>query len=167
MLHKLFMYESIAMFPILATAAEDNALVPVEAYASLPQIEAPEISPNGVNIAVKRVYAGTHTLFLYIQGHNQPFAYSSGDESDINWFRWASDDRLLLGMGFPKKVAHWRGYYTRTIAMDPDGTNIIGLRENQTWHRSWSGGRILSLLPDDPEHILMEIRGVAKRVNIL
>lgn len=154
------------LFSFGNSAMADTSLVPVESYASLPKIGVPQVSPNGQNIAIKRPYDGRQTLFLYIPGHDQPFAYSSGDYADINWYEWASNERLIMSLGFPKKVGPWHGYYARTIAMDPDGTNIVGLRESRRSVTTWRGGRILSLLPEDPDHILMAIGGVAKRINI-
>ena len=154
------------LFSFGNSAMADTSLVPVESYASLPKIGDPQVSPNGQNIAIKRPYDGRQTLFLYIPGHDQPFAYSSGDYADINWYEWASNERLIMSLGFPKKVGPWHGYYARTIAMDPDGTNIVGLRESRRSVTTWRGGRILSLLPEDPDHILMAIGGVAKRINI-
>jgi hypothetical protein len=100
-------------------------------------------------------------------------AFATGD-FDPNWFRWKTDQRLLASIRFVTfRDAFHPDVETRLTAMDADGRNttsfnfsaatldprmgIAGAQPNLTPQLQ---DRVVSLLPGDPDHILVEVTPV-------
>lgn len=135
---------------------------PAEHFARLPHHSAASLSPSGRHLAVKVPADDRHALLVYDldQPASQPHLMSPGD-SDIRWYRWASDQRLLVsverrtdrgdrGMAIPQ---------TRLFAVDPDGKNPQVLTptapRNLGEQHVRIGDALVDVLPAEPDHVLM------------
>lgn len=87
----------LADTPAAAPAASD---VPkLEDFAALPFIADPVLSPDGKRIAARVINKGVQELAIYelpAGGESQPVLVPLGG-LPVRWFRWAGNDRLLVG----------------------------------------------------------------------
>lgn len=81
--------------PAAAAAPEK---VPIEAFADLPFIADPLLSPDAKHVAARVSANGNEQLAIYtlpVDGATQPKIVPVGVQP--RWFRWAGKDRLLIG----------------------------------------------------------------------
>ena len=140
---------AIAQQPAPATPA--SARIPVEAFGELPFLAQPKLSPDGARIAARIAINDQVRIAIWTVGgaaDQQPRIISTGDFG-LRWFRWAGDQRLLIGvqatvniMGFPFPISRVVSYDLQTsrtallggpngfmgddvIFVDPDGRYIL------------------------------------------
>ena len=75
--------------------------------------------------------------------------------------QWVSDERILLKASIAVDF-NMGGHYTieavptlQLIAMNTDGTKARTLLQDKEYRRTLNRGNVVSILPDDPQHILM------------
>jgi len=126
-----------------------------------PEIRAIEMSPSGRRLAV--IYGAdderSHTVAMYNVDGDVTISggINLGDAWPM-WLEWATEDRLLIGIYRSYELRGRRYYYptARTIAIDADGGNSVVLfADERSVLRNNSGLTNVSLLPDDPDHVLM------------
>ncbi|GGD17605.1 peptidase S9 [Aquisalinus flavus] len=135
---------------------------PPEAYAWLPTMSSIRISPDGTKL----------TAFVNLDEHYRlgVFELEDGQLTPLHMLSeageytmedpiWASDDRLVFSVYFAGKRFRTETTETRLMSMKPDGSDLVALFSRA---RTESGGqvqiqnRIVSTLPDDPEHMLVQ-----------
>ncbi|WP_250890818.1 alpha/beta hydrolase family protein [Sphingobium nicotianae] len=101
-------------------------LLPVEAFAELPFMEGPQLSPDGNKIAAKVALNGKQFLvILSMVNGEQKIARITPGDNDLNWWRWVNDDWLVLGIGAEVAVDGGEKWYaTRAIGASADGTKV-------------------------------------------
>lgn len=170
---------AIAIFSLswsFSSVAQD--LIPVEHFGQLPMVDQPSISPSGKHIAV-----------LLNNGHNYnvavtPFAKQDlvnvvtiqEGEGRIEWIEWVNDTRLLISASYVERSAGKNFKVGRLYAVDYDGSNLIEIKRRKTvndrYSRYRSNDNVITFLPDDPEHIILqgyderEAYPVAWKVNV-
>lgn len=90
-----FLAASAVAGPGNGGAAPRPSTIPVEAFAALPFISAPALSPDGRRIAAKASVAGKSVIAVFdlpTAPDRKPVVLSSGDAV----FRWAGNERLLI-----------------------------------------------------------------------
>ena len=105
------------------TAATMDDPIPVEAFAALPVIDEPKLSPNGTRIAGKMAIDGTQYLMIVqvAAGTNaKPAVVKVGPTVDINWWRWVGDHWLAVGLGSQDMIYGTEIYVTRVIGLSAD-----------------------------------------------
>jgi dipeptidyl aminopeptidase/acylaminoacyl peptidase len=93
--------------------------ISAEDFGALPFLYNPKLSPSGERVAAKSFVNGTLRLSIVAIA---PGAVSSSmaipDKSDLLWYRWAGDDRLLLSIGKTDREMGEEIYVTRLFAID-------------------------------------------------
>ncbi|MCR5869589.1 MULTISPECIES: hypothetical protein [unclassified Sphingomonas] len=123
---------SAASLPVLARqaatpAAPARAALPVEAFADMPNIEDPELSPGGKFIAAKITVDGTQYFAVMApEAGAKPRLFRAG-EIEVNWWRWVNDDWLVIGVGQGETEKRGSWYVTRAVAYQPSTGKIIHL----------------------------------------
>lgn len=84
--------------PVSASASA-SAQLAIEAFAEVPQIEDPELSPDGKRIAGKIAIRGKQLFAVITPGSGQPPKLINPGKSDLNWWRWVNDEWLVVGIG--------------------------------------------------------------------
>lgn len=162
--------------------------IPMEVFAQLPKIEEVSISPNGRYLAIVYPVQGEakFTIFDLAKENPDPPKVINTGEAEIVDIYWVSNDRVLIKYGFYAKISKKKdAYLVRMMAFDRDGGNAIkvgdfsrsldafGVRISQEASNFYvNTSTIVSMLPDDPEHILVhvEIPGLAEygvyKVNV-
>jgi len=103
-----------------APTANADAVLPVEAFAELPFMESPKLSPDGTRIAAKVAINGTQQLVVMpvFTGNEKPAAMALSDKIDVNWWRWVGPDWLAVGVGTQDKFEGYDVYLTRLIGVN-------------------------------------------------
>ncbi|WP_164503616.1 alpha/beta hydrolase family protein [Pleionea sediminis] len=140
-------------------------------YFSEPKYHTVKLSPDGQHIGLVRQGEEQKELIVVdantMKAVNQIY-FESNDE--VANFYWANNSRLLIKIDSPLKRRQYKGYYGELYAIDHDkseGRFVFGLRSvitrrgikgianENTLDENLAHARILSLLPDDPKHILI------------
>ena len=131
----------------------------VEAYAEIPRARGARLSPNGRYLAYIGALNGHTALVIQdLQGQDPPRAVPTGD-GELNWILWKSDQRLVISVRVVStRQALRRSMDTRLIGLDRDGSRVIELvqAENSDYEPQVQD-RVISELPDDPEHLLLQL----------
>lgn len=139
-----------------ALAAEK---LPVEHFARLPDFRAATLSPDGNMIAGLVTLQG-HEVVVTKDLQTNEFhlvAKASEGEASFRGLQWGNTERLLLSYDFPSARFGIETVETRMISILYDGSDRQGMfRERSSDHRvPQIQDRVIDLLPDDEEHILM------------
>ena len=84
--------------PVSATQ-DIPAIIPTSAFASRSLLEGAQLSPDGRRFVFSMQQGGSSYLVVYDADTRQYLdGRNIGDEFDLNWFRWAGNDRLLFSL---------------------------------------------------------------------
>ena len=81
---------------------------------------------------------------------------ASPKDMEVNWLRWKTDQRLLVSLEFADRRYGTATVETRLFAINPDGkelTFLVPVKKGQDPVQI--ADRVVSFLPEDPDHILM------------
>lgn len=121
----------IACMALVLGAASPPAPRPIEAFAKLPFIEDPQLSPDGSRLAAKVAVNGVQRLLIRsIAGTAPPVVVGLG-ENDLNWWRWVNDEWLVLGIGGTTDVEGEDWYIRRAIGLRADGGKMQKLADRE------------------------------------
>jgi len=159
---------AFVIFTALAWARPSLAeKLPVEVFAQLPSVSMPRLSPDGQYLAMIQPVGGRpHLVVQKADGSASPVVIPPLEESEINKYRWANNDRLLIHMSKQSRYRNIELTETRLLAVNRDGSeykNIIHTdldkgnfsRLQSKYSRAQIQDNVISYLPDDPDHILL------------
>jgi dipeptidyl aminopeptidase/acylaminoacyl peptidase len=136
----------------------------VEAFAQLPEIDAAQLSPDGLHFAAIQSYEGKRAVTIYQVGgplDAKPIEIPSGDWL-IDGIKWAKNDRLVVTLAQNKrywwdasnKVQNWM----RAISVAADGSNVAALlKDNPSLNLNYRAANIVDLDIGDADHIFMPL----------
>ncbi|MCF2858379.1 S9 family peptidase [Pseudoalteromonas sp. SMS1] len=146
----------------ISSSAKETAALPIEAFASLPMVSQYKLSPQGSKYAY--VANGKGDLYLVVKDLNTgkvyPVTKTDNLNIKLNWFDWVNDSLLVLGVSYTESRGHIR--YTRTELLSYDlnskrkSTKIV-IRPGRNQHNAQIKDNVISMLPNDPEHVLLSI----------
>lgn len=124
-----------------APKAKPSTRITAEDFGALPFLTSPVISPDG-HRAAARVYANDELrlIILNLDEMRSEFgAIPIPDKRDLRWYRWAGNDRLLLGVGQSATIeGGFPVYVTRLLMID-----------FKTMHTQFVGQRREGMMGDD------------------
>jgi len=156
----------------LARAAERT---PVSAFASLPGMSQPALSPDGNRVVMLRTVGDTQHAFVtdLSTGKTNPVLGADPTRFFINYCRWGNNERLICSIRSYGELKSGRSTYyyregrttfTRLIAVNVDGSNQITLVpepvNRELGDLKWNAvdqDNVVSWLQHDPEHILIAL----------
>lgn len=154
-----------SMVPVYADSG--TVATPTDAFASLPRITSIQLSPSGRHLAVLRTHEGKTYLDTQTVAGQDAHRVVSTDNQEyvITWFRWANDERLLVGIQFAATRDTIDSVETRLLAVNRDGTQQIPNLFKQAPFLSLFGkkhfpqvqDRIVGTIPRDPRHVLLAL----------
>lgn len=113
-----------------ATVPTARAPLPVEAFAEIPQIEDPELSPDGKQVAGKLAIQGRQYFAVLTLGSDaQPKLLNPG-KADLNWWSWVNDEWLVVGIGQEVPVEGDTWYVTRALGYSAITGKVVQLARN-------------------------------------
>ena len=108
--------------PAAATPAATTGLpprIPTSAFAAQSLIRGPLLSPDGLHFIARRTQNGVDMLLIFdLTGKEKPIALGEQKDTDINWYKWAGNGTILIGIG---KTVPWfddEAYLTRLVSYD-------------------------------------------------
>jgi len=129
-----------------------------------------QLSPDGSKIASFRNYQGKKALVtrsLNTTDESVKRHILNYEDGEFSWFKWVSNDRLIFGIKFAGKRDRTETVETRLFATNWDKTNVINLIKTQKYRtgkglkteikQSQIQDTIVSILPEDPDHILIAL----------
>ena len=147
-----------------ATAAETPAgNIPVTAFAQLPQIASPVLSPDGKAFAFVHPEERRHQLVVQeIADPSTIRVTDTADDASIDWLQWVSDDHLVFATRSTGKLAfdgeREDAILARVFALQRTRSPVreLSVRNQPFAPRGFHRGhRLVSALPDDPLHVLI------------
>ena len=145
---------------LLAFVLPAAATPPLEAYAALPVVNGVRMSPDGNSLAMIGTYNGRSDIVVYRITDGLRTTIGLGD-SQPRWVVWKTNTRLIVSiyMSTQRFGYRVRTGETRMIAVDIDGTHITDLAPAKAFEKEIPQvqDQVVSLLRDDPRHILVEI----------
>lgn len=124
-LRALFLISSM-LFALPSAALDPAQRLPVSAFASLPELQGIQLSPNGEKIAgLLNVEGNTILVAREVAANNLiPVLKTDNKEIAVNWFRWANDERILISIRFPDRRYGVATMETRLISVRYDGSKL-------------------------------------------
>ncbi|WP_447726222.1 alpha/beta hydrolase family protein [Sphingomonas koreensis] len=107
---------SLAAAETSAPAPAARAPLPTEAFAEVPEIEDPDLSPNGKQIAAKVAIQGKQLFAVLTPGATGLPKLLNPGKADLNWWRWVNDEWVIVGIGQEVPVEGGNWYVRRAIA---------------------------------------------------
>ncbi len=151
-------------------AACAEAAPPVEAFAQLPGMTDPELSPDGAYIAYFSPLNGRrHAVVQKLFSGEQPNVIPPYEELEFSWLRWANDERLVFAMSYSDRRQFTETTETRLLSADRTGRDIVALikraKRKKTGSRTntvelpmaQTQDNVIDWLPDDPQHVLVAL----------
>jgi hypothetical protein len=137
-----------------APAPQPVTQLPVEAFAALPFVEMPSLSPDGTHMAGLFGTSGTQNIVIApIFGRNpQLAALEVMDMNEVDWIRWVGNDNIIVGLRALRGVEGSNWYVYRMI-----GVNRITRKVTRIL---WDAGgqmasNVLHIPTDGSTHILV------------
>lgn len=133
-------------------------------FGRLPHLAAPEVSPDGKYLATLAPVRGRHALVimeletLSITAALSLDSEALGNVAEVGWHNWVSNDRLLVSIYAPTKRGGNRvpTVDRRLLSIDVNGQDMkMLLKQARTRYQTQNRDRVISFLPDDPDHVLM------------
>src|SRR5579863_6691703 len=137
-----------------------------ELYGTLPLARDVRLSPDGNSLALIAAVQGREQFVIWHLGGGAPTDLATG-EAEPHWFTWKDDGHLLAGLYYGDFKNYRNGAMsTRALVFDADGSRhvvvnfadlsrVAGLVPQFQDH-------LLSTLPDDPNHVLMQVGPVER-----
>jgi dipeptidyl aminopeptidase/acylaminoacyl peptidase len=125
-----------------------SARIPVHDLMQSPLIDDVKISPDGKTVAA--LYNNNDRIMVLVKdvaSDNSEPTIINVLNHDVKWIEWANDSRIIAGTVVEGGL--WHDYYA-LVVMDKDGKNMRHLISD------FCMGNLISLLPDDPDHVLVE-----------
>ena len=165
----------IASLPVAAPCTHANAAPKPPALDSLfrePLARNASLSPNGKRIAVLFMQGEERkrTAFMQLFDADNPEAPPKTlglGNYYVDRLRWANDDRLLVSFIVEREEEYvptgsrlgvtYNNSFRRLMSIRADGTEpVLMFGDQKTFQRAnWDLGRIVDVLPNDPDHIMM------------
>ncbi|WP_133181688.1 alpha/beta hydrolase family protein [Shewanella decolorationis] len=158
--------------PLLAQTVPQ---LPVEAFASIPDVSSVQLSPDGKKIAsIVRVdqpkLKGTVVSILDLEtGAKDVAVHTDNQKFVLLSLQWANDTTLLISAKFPANRYGTPTTETRLVKYDLTTQKTTSVLARSVVERlSWipqHQGQIIDMMPDDPDHILLSLDGMGEAVG--
>ncbi len=152
-----------------------TAALPVESFASLPDVSQLKLSPSGEKISsVIRINAentnGTAVQVTDLKsGKNKLVLFTDNKKYDIYWVSWKDEKTLLVGVMYPSKIDTWINISRVSGKTRATQLMIIDLEQDKIFTPFSSKflkkykitpviqDAVVDILWDEPDHLLMAL----------
>ncbi|MDX1500503.1 MAG: S9 family peptidase [Woeseiaceae bacterium] len=157
---------------LLAGSAAGEEL-PIEHFGHLPMVSMPTVTPSGSHVAAILHGDEGPTIVVGEFGSRDLTAIVKlkYGEDRIEWIDWANEDRLLISVSEPmrrpteifgSRQPYQEDRIRRLYQVRRDGSDMKQIRRKEPGFQRpqdefISTDTVMSMLPDDPDHILMQL----------
>ncbi len=145
----------------LAQQPKTPADIPVEAFAALPGFSKASISPDGDKMAYFVELDGQREVMVQHLDGSNAFRVPPPKGSNFSDYRWANNGVILFQsrMTLKRRVFRSKTQETRWFSLNLDNTEFtwLGKPKRRSDEHVSQYEHIVDMLPDDPDHILMEM----------
>lgn len=131
----------------VATPAPGAAFVPLatEAFAQLPFVEMPKLSPDGSHLAGLFAIRGEQRILIMsvFGDRSKGVLVAVPDQTEIAWLRWVNDDNVVVGLHALRPVEGENWYISRMLAIGRTTGKITKL----LWDLNGQNGADLLWIP--------------------
>ena len=142
--------------PAKVDPAAPPAIIATSVFATRSPFRDAKLSPDGKRIAVSMKAKDQDNIVIYDAATRQPLSRTTvGQERyELNWFRWAGNDRILLSLSGTTMIYGEEYRYTRLFVTDLTShtTSYIGLPTE-----GLMGDEVL-YLPPDGSYVLLALQ---------
>lgn len=167
--------QTILVVLSLASSMETSEL-PVEAFASLPNVSQVSLSPDGNKVALlywaqQLEDQETFVRVINLQTGESQFPFKTDNQSGlINRLRWGNDSILLASISMPATRQGVPTTETRIVRLDLEAGSASNLLSTSFLRRfrytPQFQTNIVDMLPDDPDHILIALDGYRDHTGV-
>ena len=153
-----YLIAALALAAASSVAAEDDAT----RFAARPAAQSVTLSPDGDKIPYIGAYkTGGYAVYVadLKSGDSQVMMAGAALELRPRWCHFKTETRLVCKVSGVSGFGAFNGGYSRIIAIDTDGKNakMLSQRTGAKTDALFAGGSIANWLPDDPDHVLMQV----------
>lgn len=135
-----------------ASSAAARQPLPVEAFAAVPQVEDPDISPDGKRIAAKVAINGKQYFAVMALGDNAAPKLLNPGKVDLNWWRWVNDEWLIVGIGQEVPVEGDNWYVSRAVGFHVPTGKLVYLAQRTA---AQNGGDVIWVARDGSPRVML------------
>ena len=161
---------AVALFPAITTVSAQDAKPdapearpgpvnagppPATAFAQLPFIEAPSLSPDGTRVAARLAVQGKMRLAIIPLADTTKLKLIDPGDFELTSWKWVNNDWLLLRAGEMQPVEGDSWYVSRAFGVRADGSKINALVTPTTGQ---NGADILWVARDGSPHALIAMQ---------
>jgi dipeptidyl aminopeptidase/acylaminoacyl peptidase len=154
--------------PVYANTSATHKPHPLHYFYRDAVLDDIELSPDGTHLLALKNIEGNTAILVYEISTGKVFYPVKTDNKKFkfNWVRWANNDRLLLSVGFSTNrgmLTKLQFDETRLLAANakkPSKLMTLVKPDDEALEMGWVSqfqDNIISMLPDDPEHILISV----------
>lgn len=155
-------------FTLLCITSIQAKNIPISEFNKMPMVAQPSVSPDGKNIAT--IVNSEDKTQVAIIPFNDPSKMSiivalGGDKFRIDSIDWANNERILITVSQPFKAYGLQLRTSHIYSASLDGKDVIELKKRlhrkataEEFYRN--SPNLLSLLKDEPNHILVTINDI-------
>jgi dipeptidyl aminopeptidase/acylaminoacyl peptidase len=147
-------------------AAPAESMIPVEAFATLPDVSQLQLSPSGKHVASivrmdtpEKKGVAINIYDIDIKQSSHPL-WLDNAKHVINWIHWVNNEQLLVSARFPARRYGTPTLETRLLIVGTNGKSKSVL-EHSFFRRATYipqfHDNVIDFLNDDPEHILLSL----------
>jgi dipeptidyl aminopeptidase/acylaminoacyl peptidase len=106
--------------PAISASSVPTQLISAEDFGALPFMFNPKLSPDGMRVLTSAVVKEQERVVVLDLKDKTAVSHSIviPDNFDLNWYRWAGNDRVLMGIGQTAKFFGDDVYVTRLMMYD-------------------------------------------------
>ena len=151
---------ALVMVFLIAEGAAQPYQADLAAYGELPTVSLAEISPDGTTVAQIQSANGTRAVAFYdLAGERAPIGTDLGNV-DARSMRWVGPNHVVVLISASHSLGTGGGIATREvwrwISVNKTNGEYVYLFNGDSRINFWNfSGTFASLLPDDPDHVLM------------
>ncbi len=163
-----FSKQLLILWCLIGSSVGAETTIPLEAFATPPDISDIRLSPDGKHLAFLRrlsqngVYGRSIAVFDLEAKQSRILGYATVDDFVVNWIRWANNDQLLMSAVFAQSRFGVPTTETRLIAIDIRSGEYRRVITDNYLNRQARipqfQDTIVDLLPSDADHILLSGR---------
>lgn len=157
----------ILLLPLFLTLSVLAEELPYSSFGHLPMVEEPTVSPDGAHVASILNGEDGPTIVVSTFGSSELDAIVrlKYGEHRIDWIRWANNTRILISVSESSGPGD-KYRIPRLYQVGLDGEGMKQIRRKLTakeyerlaqWQKNLPTNIIISMLPEEPEHILMQV----------